>query len=86
MGRGRENEEKRRGKGTEPSMYMMKINRASKHLCLEDHRRVRIWLTCTHFNPLIQSDFVEIFTTVTVKLKNIPYKFKYVISKLWNGL
>ena len=40
-------------------------NRAPKHFYMEiTHRRMRIWVSCTHVDPLIQFDFIEIFTTV----------------------
>ena len=65
-------------------MYVAKGSRAPKHFCLEDHRRMRIWVNCTHINPLIQFDFIEVFTTIMRELKNSSYKFKFGFSKLWN--
>ena len=65
-------------------MYIRR-NRALKRFYMEIiHRRMRIWVSCPHVDPLIQSDFIENFTTVIAHLKNSSCKSKFGASKLWN--
>ena len=60
------NERKWRGERKKQSMCIAMRNRAPKHFYMEIiHRRMRIWVNCTHVDPLIWFDFIEIFTTVT---------------------